>query len=146
MIKEFQKEHRFLSNFYPSEVWLDGITYPTVEHAYQAAKTMIPAERGRIQGASSPGKAKIRGREITLRLDLEDVKVFIMTDLVTQKFTGPKNFGLREQLLATGDQVLQEGNLWHDTFWGVDLRTGKGENRLGKILMEIRKKMGENDE
>ncbi|MBK9336371.1 MAG: NADAR family protein [Lewinellaceae bacterium] len=41
-------------------------------------------------------------------------------------------------LLETGDANLQEGNTWSDTFWGVDLETGAGENNLGKLLMEIR--------
>lgn len=33
---------------------------------------------------------------------------------------------------------LVEGNSFGDTFWGVDARTGKGENHLGKILMKVR--------
>ena len=43
-----------------------------------------------------------------------------------------------EQLLATGQKIIIEGNRWGDTCWGVDIRTGEGENRLGKILMKIR--------
>ncbi len=39
------------------------------------------------------------------------------------------------------NSLLQEGNRWGDTFWGVDLRTGKGENKLGKILMRVRKEL-----
>jgi predicted NAD-dependent protein-ADP-ribosyltransferase YbiA (DUF1768 family) len=41
-------------------------------------------------------------------------------------------------LLATGDMYIQEGNFWGDTFWGVDLNSKIGENRLGKMRMEIR--------
>ena len=45
------------------------------------------------------------------------------------------------KLLATGEEELIEGNYWHDTCWGVCncAKCGdKGENRLGKLLMEVR--------
>jgi hypothetical protein len=35
----FHNEYRFLSNFYPAEVSFEGLVFPTVEHAYVAAKT-----------------------------------------------------------------------------------------------------------
>ena len=45
---------------------------------------------------------------------------------------------LAAALLATGDAVLQQGNTWGDRYWGKDLRTGEGENHLGRLLMERR--------
>jgi predicted NAD-dependent protein-ADP-ribosyltransferase YbiA (DUF1768 family) len=51
------------------------------------------------------------------------------------KFSDPV---LREMLLDTGDAILEEGNMWNDTFWGIDLNTGKGQNHLGRLLMERR--------
>ena len=62
-----------------------------------------------------------------------------MEEIVRAKFT--QNHALRQQLLDTGDRELREGNSWHDIFWGVDLRTGKGENHLGKILMKVRSEL-----
>ena len=59
-----------------------------------------------------------------------------MEGIVRAKFT--QNAGLAEQLIATGDRELVEGNNWHDTFWGADGKTGEGENHLGRILMKIR--------
>jgi len=47
-----------------------------------------------------------------------------------------KHKDLGDQLLATGDVELIEGNTWHDTEWGVC--NGIGKNKLGKILMRIR--------
>jgi len=44
-------------------------------------------------------------------------------------------------LLETGDLHLQEGNTWGDKFWGVDLETYQGENNLGELIMDIRKKL-----
>ncbi|MFM7853305.1 MAG: NADAR domain-containing protein [Flammeovirgaceae bacterium] len=46
-------------------------------------------------------------------------------------------------LINTGDLYIQEGNRWGDKFWGVDLRTGKGLNTLGKLIMEIREELKE---
>ena len=59
-----------------------------------------------------------------------------MTNIVFEKFQ--QNPLLAKRLLETGDCMLQEGNYWKDLFWGVDLKTGEGENHLGKILMELR--------
>ena len=56
-----------------------------------------------------------------------------MLSIVRAKF---ENAYLRRRLIATGDAELMEGNDWGDRFWGVC--RGKGENRLGKILMKVR--------
>ena len=61
-----------------------------------------------------------------------------MYNLVSQKFfQGP----LKNRLLETGNEELQEGNRWGDTYWGISLTTDQGENNLGKILMVIRGKL-----
>jgi len=131
-ITSFSEENRFLSNFYPCVVEMEGIEYPSVEHAYQAAKTLNVAEREEIVLLTA-GQAKRRGYRVTLRADWESIKLGIMEDLVRQKFN--KEI-LREKLLATGDAELIEGNDWGDKFWGVC--NGEGENWLGRILMKIR--------
>ena len=70
------------------------------------------------------------------RADWEQVKYDIMEQIVRAKFT--QNEELREKLHATGNSELIEGNTWGDTCWGVDLRTGRGRNCLGQILMKVR--------
>ena len=134
-IAEFQGEYRFLSNFYPATVVFEGITYPTAEHAYQSAKTTNMAERRRIAAVAAPADAKREGRALSpQRPDWEQVKFDVMEKVVRDKFT--RNADLREKLLATGDAYLEEGNTWNDRIWGV--YQGQGENRLGKILMQVR--------
>src|SRR5574337_1059347 len=133
MIDSFKDKYRFLSNFYPALVELDGSVYPTVEHAFQAAKTLDWDYRERIFYASTPSIAKRIGRQAPLRENWEGIKVDIMKELLVQKFS---TFELKSKLLATGDQELIEGNWWGDTFWGVC--NGIGHNMLGKLLMEIR--------
>jgi ribA/ribD-fused uncharacterized protein len=137
VIESFRGEHRFLSNFYPARVCYDGWWFPTVEHAYQGAKTEKPDERTQILEAPTPGKAKQLSRGISIRHDWEDVKVEIMRNLVFQKFNNHSE--LKEKLLATGKTKLIEGNTWGDKFWGMC--NGEGENWLGKILMEVREEL-----
>ena len=136
-IAEFQGEYRFLSNFSPAEVVYEGITYPTVEHAYQSAKTLEPNERKRIAALKTPAEAKAEGRKLKLRDDWDAAKFVAMEDCVRYKFTHHDD--LREKLLATGDAILEEGNTWNDRIWGISPPgSGQGENRLGQILMKIR--------
>lgn len=134
----FFGEYRFLSNFWYVDVVLDGEQYPTVEHAYQAAKTNDPSARGLIRAAATPGIAKRMGKSVSLRPDWEAIKVEIMRDLIEQKFA---RSDLRGLLLATGDKYLEETNTWGDTFWGVC--NGRGFNGLGSILMYVRSQIRE---
>lgn len=140
-VAKFADEYRFLSNFWPSEVTLDGVSYPTVEHAYQAAKSLDPAVRMTIRAESTAGGAKRAGQDpdLTVRDDWEDVKVRVMAGLVAEKFFRYPE--LADLLRATHDITLIEGNNWHDTFWGCctcDEHGGAGGNRLGIILMTVR--------
>ena len=132
MINSFSGDYRFLSNFYPVEVVLDGVTYPTVENAYQAAKTLDLEKRKEFLGVT-PGRAKRLGQSLELRPDWNDVKLSVMKRLNEQKYMRPD---LRKKLCDTHPIDIIEGNTWGDTFWGVC--EGKGSNHLGKILMKIR--------
>ncbi len=135
-ILEFKEEHEFLSNFWPSPVRFEGQLYPTVEHAFQAAKTSDPDGRRRIREARDPGKAKRLGRGVRLRKDWESAKLGIMEGLLRAKFA---DAALRELLLATGEARLVEGNTWGDVFWGVC--RGQGKNHLGRLLMRVREEL-----
>ncbi len=137
-ILEFSGEHRWLSNFAKVEVVLDGVVYPTVEHAYQAAKFLPGSpERDNIHWGLTPGQAKRRARmqmtSMTLRPDWFQVQERVMRALLIQKF-GEEPY--RSRLIATGDAAIEEGNTWGDRFWGVC--GGVGDNRLGRLIMDIR--------
>lgn len=134
-IDKFEGDYFFLSNFSESPIkFNDGITYPTVEHLFQAQKTMDMDMRRKIANAATPGQAKRLGRSVLLRKDWEEIKNGIMFDAVYQKFK--QNSSLKEKLLSTGDAELIEGNWWNDTYWGVC--RGLGRNQLGITLMEVR--------
>jgi ribA/ribD-fused uncharacterized protein len=134
-IQSFQGEFRFLSNFHPAPVLYCGKGYPSVENAYQAAKTNNPDRRVAFQTCTA-GQAKKMGRRVGLRPDWESIKLGVMLELLRQKF---EHNPLRAMLLETKDATLIEGNTWGDQYWGVC--AGVGENHLGKLLMQIRSEL-----
>lgn len=132
-IDDFRGKYFFLSNFYSCMVEYEGKRYQSAEAAFQAAKTLDEHERS-LFTELSPSQAKQRGRRIPLRDDWEDIKVQVMRDVCFAKFS--QNESLKQRLLDTGDAMLEEGNNWGDTFWGIV--AGYGENQLGKVLMGVR--------
>ena len=139
-IDYFRGEYAFLSNFWEVSVTYKGLTYGSNEAAFQAQKCMTEEEKIEFTQLR-PSASKKLGRRVQLRPDWEDVKVGIMEEIVRAKFT--QNEDLKQLLLETGDAYLEEGNTWHDTCWGVDARTGEGQNHLGKILMKVRDELKE---
>lgn len=140
-IDYFSGQYHFLSNFYPCTVCYEGICYPSSEHAFQAAKTInLHAREVFTLTGMTPGMAKHLGKALTLRPNWDTIKLQVMADILMAKFDGGvSDRGLKEALLATGNAQLIEGNTWGDTYWGVC--NGKGTNFLGKLLMELRKKL-----
>jgi ribA/ribD-fused uncharacterized protein len=141
LIDSFRDDYAFLSNYYYVKVAFENVIYPTVENAYQAAKTLNLDERKKFE-IITPAEAKALGKEITLRPKWDLVKKTIMKDLLVQKFSIPK---YKEKLLNTETANLIEGNWWHDNYWGIcncvkckaqgPYRTS---NTLGNLLMEVR--------
>ena len=137
-INRFIKENYFLSNFYPCEFEYGGYTYACAEAAFQAQKVARDEDRQQFVGLLG-NQAKYLGRSVELRSDWEEVKLDIMKNVRSAKFT--QNEDLKKKLIDTGNATLIEGNWWGDQYWGVcgDI----GENRLGKLLMELRKELSE---
>ena len=138
-ITSFSGEYEFLSNFYVHPAIPEVLYgYPTVEHFFQAMKTLDKAERETIKSQPTPGQSKRAGRRILLRDDWEDIKDEVMLHGVTHKFEIPE---LQEKLLDTYVDTLVEGNLWHDNYWGnctCNNCPKTGKNRLGVALMRVR--------
>lgn len=129
----FKGKYDFLSNMYPCEIktQMEGKEYSfsCVEAAFQASKCPKRAS----EFISLNGfEAKKLGRLVELRKDWNEVRVEVMKELIKQKFSKPD---LLEKLKSINGEIV-ETNCWGDTFWGKCY--GKGENKLGKILMEIR--------
>ena len=144
-ITKFTGQFDFLSNFYESPIKYEGISYPTVEHAFQAAKTRDSDTRQQIANIQKPSEAKAAGNRNGILKDFNHVewelrKDGVMEELLRIKFQDPE---LKSLLIQTGRAKLIEGNTWGDTYWGVDLETGEGANKLGVILEGIRSEIAE---
>jgi ribA/ribD-fused uncharacterized protein len=149
MITKFQGRWHFLSNFYPCIIEHKGIKYPSVEHYYVAMKvTEIQMFDGihytagdfreLIAKVKLPSDVKKIGQRVKIRKDWDEKKLQFMEWGVREKFKDPK---IAELMLLTGNDDIIEGNYWHDNFWGscICQKCGNnGENHLGKILMNIR--------
>ena len=130
MITSFTGQYAFLSNFFiePDNSCVE-IEYQESKHIRNASGEIL------VKCINmTPAQAKRWGRKIPLRPDWEEVKLDIMFELVYRKFGDHPE--LWDALRATGTQELVEGNWWGDTFWGVC--RGRGDNHLGKILMQVR--------
>jgi ribA/ribD-fused uncharacterized protein len=144
----------FLSHFHPSPIVLDGETWPTVEHYYQAQKSDHSAYRDAIRHAVSPGIAKrlaappdaprrvsqqswFRKNAALPRADWHEVKLDIMRRGDGAKFA--QNPDLRALLLATGTAELIEDSPF-EPFWGIG-RDGSGLNWAGRVLIEVRERL-----
>jgi ribA/ribD-fused uncharacterized protein len=157
MIDRFTGEYFFLSNMYPLQyrILAAGSTaVNSAEAAYQAAKFLDFAKRRDVAlvTAESRGRgerldgiaSKNFARELIaagepLQPNWQNVKLGVMQEVVRRKFIA--NFDIRKKLAATDGEQLIEGNTWNDTFWGVDLESGIGENHLGIILTNIRQEI-----
>jgi ribA/ribD-fused uncharacterized protein len=138
-------EHFFLSNFYPSIVPFEGLTYISAEHAYQAAKSLDPKVRRLIFEQPTAAAAKKMGQVINIRPDWNQVKAQVMEQILREKFH--KDGGQAEKLLETKDALLIEGNYWHDLYWGqcfCKRHNWEGTNVLGELLMKLRAEMSNN--
>lgn len=135
----FFGEYRFLSNFWDCPVEYEGLYFKSTEAAYQAAKSIDPEVRAQFVPLSCRDAKKL-GQKIQIRKDWEFVKVPIMRLLLRRKF---RITSLRKDLLETGDAYLEETNNWGDKVWGVC--NGEGSNYLGKLLMEVRDEIREEE-
>jgi len=137
-VEYFREKYFPFSNFSNHRVYYGGNEYATSEHAFQAAKATNETDRAYVAAATSPTKAKRRGREIACRSDWDEVKDTIMLHIVYLKVL--QNEDVRLLLLGTGEEELIEGNWWKDDYWGKVKRNGKweGRNVLGRTFMLVR--------
>jgi ribA/ribD-fused uncharacterized protein len=124
------------SNFSAYPIELKGKQWPTSEHYFQSQKFSGTEHEEAIRLAKSPMIAARMGRsrEKPLRSDWETVKDDIMQEALQAKFT--QHPFLQALLLKTGEAELIE-HTTNDDYWG-DGGNGKGKNRLGHLLMELR--------
>lgn len=141
MICSFRGKNFFLSNFYPTDITYNGLTFKSSEAAFQASKTLDEEERKKFCNLS-PDEAKSLGYHVKLRSDWNRIKINVMEEILMVKFSNPE---LKKMLLETKNEILVEGNYWNDNFWGsctcLKCKDKTKHNNLGILLMRIRSKI-----
>jgi len=119
---ELKGPYKCLGNSYSATILVEGITYPSVEHAFQAAKVSDRAIKFQISKASL---SEVRNllEDIWVRPNWNDVKYATLHQLVKLKFESNKE--LAKVLMGTGTKLLG----------------GKTEAELGSILMKVRSEL-----
>ena len=134
----YTDKNYWADNFSAFAIEWNGKFWPTVEHAYQAAKFHDEEIINRIHQAVSPHVAKKIAHEdhivCHVRKDWDDVKVSIMRELLICKVL--QHEYVRSKLGRTKGVILIE-NSPTDSFWGRG-PDWLGLNMLGKLWMEIR--------
>lgn len=143
IIYEFKDKYQFLSNMYPCPVPGKKYTFTCAESAFQSAKAAHPEAYVHMNGFT----AKQAGKSEKLPNNWDIKKISVMKAVLKQKFSF--NEDLKEQLIATGDALLIEGNTWHDNTWGVcmcpNCQEHGGANLLGELLMQLREELKEGE-
>jgi ribA/ribD-fused uncharacterized protein len=135
-----EKPYGSFSNLFKRPIELDGVTYPTSEHAYQAGKARKPAVRDWLMSAPSPALLAMAAHGLyywDISPGWSTTKFDRMRRVLMAKFT--QHADLKELLLSTGDAMLIEtatvdnevNRLWGEV-------NGVGRNMLGTLLMEVR--------
>lgn len=136
-------EFRFLSNFHLCEIKdVFDKKYHSVEHMYQCLKANNEEDWNKVYASRTPADARKNGQSLTLSPRWHDDKDTFMEMCVLMKFS--QNKDLQEMLLATDGFELVEFAPWdkQGSYWGVN-KEGKGENKLGQILMTVRARLKE---
>ncbi|MFT2092900.1 GTP cyclohydrolase II RibA [Paraglaciecola sp. 2405UD69-4] len=129
-----------LSNFSRHAVFIGDVIWPTTEHYYQAQKFISKDDKELIRIASTPMLAKSKAHEmphLAKRPDWQTIKDSIMLRALRAKFSQHPN--LNKKLLSSGHRKLVELTI-NDSYWG-DSGDGTGQNRLGQLLMQVRKEL-----
>lgn len=141
---KIDNEYKFLSNFYwspfvvsvPTDEGQKSFTFNTVEGFYQLHKhpEPLPYEVVKRFAEAQGDEARHLGRKLPIVIDWFSKREKIMGFALRMKFT--QNTGMFDKLLATDDDYILHVSPW-DLYWGGTV-DGKGQNRLGKMLMGLR--------
>ena len=142
---------KHLSNFakVPGGLVFDGQRYPTVEHAFQAAKfqyTARPSDAARFERPMTAVAAKAAGSragmmKVGLALDRvrwEEACDDIMKRALQARYDADPDFRrILEAVAATGKQLLHFER--RGGYWGGKVKDGVvvGQNKLGQMLMAL---------
>lgn len=131
------------SNFFEEPIEIDGVSWKSGEHYYQAAKFaedrphVDPRYFDEIRDASTPSEAKLLADTFS-RMEASqqtEYRLAVMEKMLRVKFAPGTR--MHSRLIQTGNiDLVHESE--KDLFWG-QTRSGEGQNLLGHLLMQIRR-------
>ena len=124
----------FMSNFYPSRMFIYGRWWNWSEAPYQSCKTYLLSEKQAIWEAKTAKQSRELGQKVTMIPNWDQLKREVMKEVCMAKFL--QHPSLRKMLMETGTEELIE-NSPVDWYWGIGADE-TGQNILGHVLMEIR--------
>ena len=134
-----------LSNFYPSEITVDGKQYSSVEQYYQVQRARYCGHLRlacQMLQTKDPAEIKSLGNQLDKEAWPQDLQAAAMKRALREKFKQKTKLG--GLLRDTGKKTLIECNKY-DSYWAngrhlydKNARHGIGQNRLGKLLEEVR--------
>jgi len=136
------REH-LLSTASPHPVTLEGEAWRSAEHYFQAQLAGNVGHREKIIQSDTPEQAYKLGNlwYKRKRKDWKGLRRVLMTRAL---YTKVQMYPVVEAFLqSTGDELIVETSLY-DHYWGIG-RDQRGENMLGKVWMDIRKKLREDE-
>jgi len=121
---ELTGKYKALINSYPSRITVEGITYPTLEHAFQAAKLTDTETKVLISKAKLPDVSSLVEKGFT-RPNWKEIQWATMYQLMKLKFES--NPTLASVLQDTGNHRL-----------AYPKKHRRRRNKLESILMKVR--------
>lgn len=150
------EENAYLSNWYPSDFTVNGISFSSMEQYMMYQKALRFGDTkiaDKILATDDVAKIKKLGREVQGYDDSvwNGVRQIIVYEGLTAKFS--QNEDLKAKLLETKDVILAECAV-RDKIWGIGLSMTdekrfdkdkwKGQNLLGYALMLVREHLSKN--
>lgn len=135
----------YFSPYTAHAIEIDGVVYPTLEHAYQCARYTDPKIISEILQAKSPVKAwEVSSKYKHLQIPeykSENHKLAVMEKLMRLK--AEQHEEIQKTLIDSGNLEIVKHIITYppgDGFWD-DGEDGKGQNHIGKIWMKIRSEL-----
>lgn len=135
-ITSFKGDYDFLSNDFVCPFKYGGLEYSNVEAAFIASRSSNEGQKRKISKLSA-GNARKKRNKIEEDPEWYDNRDTILYDILKAKFE--QNEPLKNKLIKTSTAKLVNTVSYNDIEYGVYM--GKGKNKLGKLLMELRKNL-----
>ena len=152
-VRAFRGHKDPLSNFYPADIYCEGILFKSAEHRYQYKKAMHHGDdriAEKVLRAHNALEAMRLGEGVHKSDHWKRMALQVMRPTLMVKAQQVAIF--RQALRDSGTSILVEAT--SDRYWGSGLNPPEcrqtrpsnwpGENRLGHLLMEVRRAVQRN--